>query len=167
MSCRNVVWKIGPLVDGELPTEERREVEAHLAACKDCVEMATQFRELDALAGRVPVPPVSGEEWALIWERIGPACLAAKEEGEEEIIQLRPASRTWRWLVPAVAAAALFVLGVFVGANLGEKPSPDSQISKPRNASTLEPGGDCAERVSGPGDTLIEEDAVLIKLPNF
>ncbi len=36
LSCRAVLHRLSPYLDGELPVEERQQVEAHLAACETC-----------------------------------------------------------------------------------------------------------------------------------
>jgi len=128
MSCKNVVWKIGVFVDGELPLLERDEVEAHLVTCGDCRETALQFRQLDSLAGQGQVPPVASREWARLWEGIL-ANRAALTQVEEVSLRHSSPDRAFlasrRWLVPALAAALAFAAGVFVGSSLLERQERD------------------------------------------
>lgn len=106
MSCKEYAWKIGPYVDGELPSGERNGVEAHIQRCEDCREMAMSFRALDRLAGGVEIPSVSGREWAAMLEAVTASAPA------------QPALRTrrsWEWLLPVASAAALLLLSLFIG----------------------------------------------------
>jgi len=133
MACKDIVWKIGPFIDGELPASERGEVEAHLDSCRDCCETAMEFRQLDELAGQQEVSPVSGQEWTRLWEGILANRDATREEKIVPISDARPSpwgrsgSPSKRWLLVAAAAAAIFVLGVFVGSNLLDGPGPEEK----------------------------------------
>jgi anti-sigma factor RsiW len=133
MACKDIVWKVGPFIDGELQASERDEVEAHLGGCEDCCEMAVKFRQLDELAGQQEVPSVSGQEWTRLWEGV----LASQDaKSEEKIVPLSEAhpslrGQSWspskRWLLAAAAAAAVFALGVFVGSSLLDGPGQDDR----------------------------------------
>jgi anti-sigma factor RsiW len=130
MACKDIVWKIGPFIDGELPASEQGEVETHLGSCADCRETAMAFRHLDEVAGRQEVPPVSGQEWTRLWEGVVANPGATSNEKIVSISDARPSTweRSWspskKWLLVVVAAAAVFVLGVFVGSNLLDGPPP-------------------------------------------
>lgn len=45
MNCREVSEFLRELVAGELPTEVQAEFDAHMAACHNCVEFLTQYRQ--------------------------------------------------------------------------------------------------------------------------
>src|SRR5262245_12844756 len=59
MQCERAREMLSPYLDGELSTEERRTVAAHLAQCRDCSAQLSDFRRVGqtlAEAGREPVP---------------------------------------------------------------------------------------------------------------
>ncbi len=112
VACKDIVWKIGPFVDGELPTDERAAVEEHMVNCNDCVQMAINFRQLDALAAKDSVPPVTGEEWSRLWQGV----MARPHEPikSEAISWPRPSSFKY-WIVPSLSAAAAALIGFTIG----------------------------------------------------
>lgn len=125
-SCSKIVWKVGPFVDGELPSAEREEVASHLAACKDCSALALDFRKLDDVAARDKVPPVSGGEWASVLE--GVLALsdsqARPDARDGQIVDFARHAGLRRWSLLAVAAAAIFLMGTFVGWKYLERLGP-------------------------------------------
>ena len=122
-------------LDGELPLDERDALEGHLESCADCRELAGHFRSIDSLASRTTPPAVSGREWAAILENV---------TREDRVIELPSRHRTWEWMLPAAAVAALVVLGVFLGRGLltddGELPA-QTRTPGAHSASTTEPEG--------------------------
>ncbi len=162
--CKSVVWKIGPFVDGELPPTEREEVEAHLRSCTDCVEMAMEFRALDAHAARDKVPPVSGEEWARLWEGIRSR---SETPGEDRAVVVARSLRMRKWLMPLLAAAAMLVAGVFAGWIVVHPQRGGQGIGTEH---TTPPGKleDSAELLSGhkPGIS-VDDDVVFIDYSRF
>lgn len=70
MSCKDRIEHVSAYVDGELTGAPRDAVEAHLETCGECARSAEEFRRLDDLAHRDPVPPVRGEEWAGVLRRV-------------------------------------------------------------------------------------------------
>lgn len=125
--CGDFEWMVGPLLDGELPRGERARVQEHLDGCEACRELADSFRNLDRLArGSLGnAPGVSGQEWGLLWHSI------------QERVELAPFEErrsAWRWIIPSVAAAALLVLGLWLGHQIFE--GEDSTRDLPRRAET-------------------------------
>ena len=171
MSCKNIHCKLGAYVDGELPPEEREEVEAHTASCASCAQLADQMRRLDELAASDTVPTVSGVEWASLWEGI----LARREAALPEappvrgtILRIPDFLGLWtrgarRVLVPFAAAAALILAVYLVISGVSSKPalSPDRVGSSPQ----VEKDGDFAEHVSGPAPEIqIDPDGEITSL---
>jgi anti-sigma factor RsiW len=46
MRCEDARDLVGPLVDGELADQQRRELEIHLASCPACTELADDYRSI-------------------------------------------------------------------------------------------------------------------------
>jgi anti-sigma factor RsiW len=53
LTCRELVELVTDYLDGALSGEDRDRLEAHLAACDDCVHYVEQIRLTVAAAGRV------------------------------------------------------------------------------------------------------------------
>ena len=105
--CTDFECLIGPFVDGELPVGEVSRLEEHLDDCEACRTLAEQLRSFDDLArsSLAEPPAVSAQEWGSMWESI-------RSEGAATRHSSPPSNR--RRHVRVVAAAALFLLGVFV-----------------------------------------------------
>ncbi len=102
MNCDDAIARVLRDVDGHLDEGEKRDLDAHLAACDRCREAAVAQRDVAmALASR-PEDAVSSSFAARVAERI------ARGEGPD---WLRLAD--WRWLSIrlAPAAAALLIVG--------------------------------------------------------
>lgn len=84
-------WRVSQVVLGLLPAGERGSAEAHLAACASCKQ------RVDAEHAQVR---------AAAFEKVPEALLAA--------VPARPAPRTWRRWVPALAFAPVLAVGVFL-----------------------------------------------------
>jgi anti-sigma factor RsiW len=50
VTCRETVDLLGDYVDGDLPGEMRREVDAHLAGCPECTTYLATYRTTISLA---------------------------------------------------------------------------------------------------------------------
>jgi anti-sigma factor RsiW len=129
MRCANIQKKIKAYGDGELPAGEATAVQNHIKDCPAC------SREAAALA----------KTWELLLElppmRQAPDCIPATMArilAEEENNRSR---RFLRWLfpVPATAATAALVIGLFIGIGLGRVISAAYlDLGKPDSALYLE-----------------------------
>ncbi len=113
-------WMVGPYVDGELPSGERAGLEDHMTSCTGCSELAEQLRNFDRLARTASsTPRVSAEEWGELWysieHRVGKRQGAAPLAGTRGTVMQGTLAR---WLVPALSAAALLALAVWLGARV-------------------------------------------------
>ncbi len=108
-ACADIRSQLGPFIDGALPGEARRAVEAHLAACAGC---RSERDALDRLARKLATAEqVTAPEglWAAIEGRLdGPADIV---HGAERI------SRAWlsRFASRGLAAAAVVLLAIGLG----------------------------------------------------
>lgn len=99
--CEEIQPLLYPWLDDELGTERAALVAAHLEECPACKRRAAaerHFLERVAEAGRETAP-------AGLRARIENVVLGG--EGSEAVTPIR---RRWRWVVPAIAAAAVLLL---------------------------------------------------------
>jgi anti-sigma factor RsiW len=118
--------KLSEFLDGELPADEQRAVDAHLRACAACAAVLADLKRVVARAqqaGAVPRPP-SADLWAGIAARIDDASASPRADRPAEGFARRRASategfalRTRRiaFTLPQLAAAAALVAAVSGG----------------------------------------------------
>jgi hypothetical protein len=112
MNC-NFTEKISALIDGELPTDETRDLERHLVGCVECQEARADFLNLRSQLSEVPVafqPAAQREALARI---------LGKQKGVGS-------ASGWRWVFnPAVAGvAAMLIVAAVIGLLLYPKMKP-------------------------------------------
>jgi hypothetical protein len=113
--CRNITPILSEYVDGLLSAPEYEQVEAHLAQCAHCRELADDLRRLVSELGDLPAHRPPDE----LKQRIQ---LRARAQGliaERRPFWLRPAAG---WIV---AAAACLLLAVLLLPGTGGSPAPD------------------------------------------
>jgi len=59
--CRDLAARLSELVDGELPDELRREIEAHIGDCADCERFVESLRRVRELGHVLPGPVLEPE----------------------------------------------------------------------------------------------------------
>lgn len=67
MTCQRIEELLSAYLEGELRTAERAEVEAHLAGCPECAELAALMREETAAAAAFPQVEPSAELMARLY----------------------------------------------------------------------------------------------------
>lgn len=98
--------KLLDLVYGELPDQEARAIEAHLASCAKCQAVVTSFRAVRKSVGRLPAEPAPDT---------GLESLLAYAEQSARRVSAGPAPRpVWwrRWLGPVAGAVAVGLVAV-------------------------------------------------------
>jgi hypothetical protein len=111
---------------GELDMKTREKLDRHLAACRPCSDL---FREMQETLGAMevdPTPDPGPEFWEDYWDAL------VRRMGQEAVTAgpgLSPRRlRPWtRWAFGTVAAAAMLILGVFIGRNLQRIPAGASR----------------------------------------
>ena len=119
-------------LDFELTPDERRRMEAGLAACEECAAVAASHRELQTLLGRLPVQDAS----PMVRQRVLRASLVP------------PRTRPWPVLLVAAALLGLTLAGgaLTIGAlrdeptdPIGDPPPGLGEISSPEPSSPRSP----------------------------
>jgi anti-sigma factor RsiW len=127
-SCAEIESRLSELADEALPREEALAARAHLKGCPSCRQALADLQRLRDELGRLPLlaPPDSLER--TIRQR-------ARAEG---LLKRAPAARSWRDLLPALAAAAMVVIMVGIWPLLLQPSAPVSGGGTAGNPSLAE-----------------------------
>jgi len=110
MKCVTAREWINDLMDGALGVDREAELNAHLAGCPDCRELARDFSAIVRAAKSLP----SSEPAAAVWQKIAAGVREVRRVAPAEAAEER--SRLRRFWAPAgwayAAAAALLLLAV-------------------------------------------------------
>lgn len=104
--CRH---RLEERLDGTLGERERSELDAHLAGCAECRAHAERLSSLVGALGELPELELPDADLEVVWRRT---------------VDSPPRQRARRWPVALSAAAAVLVVGLFVGLFLLERPDP-------------------------------------------
>ncbi|MFQ5719784.1 MAG: anti-sigma factor family protein [Acidobacteriota bacterium] len=107
INCRKVQARFSEMLDGELVTQERRDIQAHIASCQACAdvwETHVTIRDQLRQQGRV-VPPAPA--WATVQQRLPQPRRVATGQGKQWVS--RPL-----WPVAAVVVLVLFAGSFYV-----------------------------------------------------
>jgi len=96
--------RLSEYADGELPADERVELERHLETCGECRATVGDLGRLRDLAGALADGEPPRDLWPGIEARIG---------GEARVL---PLTRRWTFTLPQLAAAAALLVAVGAGA---------------------------------------------------
>ncbi len=124
-SCEHIGELLVPYADGELEGDERRRVEAHLAACPACreevhllsrsLELAQAIWHGSAAAVEARLAAAGGTAGGVPWPRVrGHA--AVSEEHAHASVSMAPrwTTRRWVWTAAASCAAILLAAGLWL-----------------------------------------------------
>jgi anti-sigma factor RsiW len=132
-------------LDGELPDEERRAVDAHLRGCIECTAVLNDLKRVVARAEEVsaaPRPPAE-DLWAGIAARIEPRRSAENTKADVAAFAPRvPRHVTFTLAQLAVAAALLIAVSGTVAIKLMPAPpaAAAAGVQRPEPPATREPG---------------------------
>jgi len=114
MNCKFVRNNLVGIVEGDLPSEVRKRIDAHLQTCNRCADLVERF----AQTWQVWENPTEIEPSPRFWTRLEQRISAV--EGKK----LLPLARNGqRWLRPIVGLATILI-GIFFGYQLGSLSTP-------------------------------------------
>jgi len=119
MTCEKVRSLLSAYLDSELDCYELRQVELHLIDCPNCQEDCRSLRATKDLLGMLESPPLPGEFWPELKERINSQSMSR--------FYLRLLVRV---LVPAAALFALAIMPLALATNAGT-PKGTTQAKTP------------------------------------
>jgi anti-sigma factor RsiW len=73
MKCRQLVELVTDYLEGQMPDDQRRLVDAHLAKCDGCTTYIAQMRITLTALGRIPpesIPPAEREKLILAFRQL-------------------------------------------------------------------------------------------------
>lgn len=115
-TCTKNRKRLNAFIDGELTGSARREIEGHLSVCRACRRELNQMRGLERMLSCDVVPPVPEG----LSDRILAEAALMQDSGSAAATEFRKSKtnpiRPW-WI--RVATAAVFVMGLAIGAWLG------------------------------------------------
>ncbi len=100
--------------DGEVSAEERAQVEAHLATCRECAAALAAYRRLGQAVAALPRGAPSRALWLRVRERLSS----------------RRRWSLWQRLVPVASAAALLLVGITLVIALGRVPQAVAPLGR-------------------------------------
>lgn len=118
LSCNEIEEALSARLDGELPADRAAVVDAHLAACAACRELAEGLAAVDRFLLSEPLLEADPRFVQRVRERLDGAPARVVK------LPLPPPRRTWAWRGAGALAAALLVMGVFAARRPGEPPAP-------------------------------------------
>jgi len=120
MNCKHIETRLITYLDGKASRTERREVEAHLAACAGCRTRAEEFRALWGAMDELPAVEPSP-----MFDAVLRARMAA---------QPRPSLWSWLAFSPRLAFAATLLLIASVWISMRPSAPPSNLAQQPMNS---------------------------------
>lgn len=163
MDCRETQTLLTAFHDGELPDADRTRVENHLRDCPECGRLLADLARADEVAG---VPDPGPGYWSRFNARVADRIEREAEDPGPAV--LRP-KQGWmrqqlRFLVPAVAAAALVVVVVRFG---GRSPVAPTSTHPPAGSVTEPSALDAAGQRTAKGEMVSPAASPPVTEPQF
>jgi hypothetical protein len=95
--------QLSDYVDDELPADERRALERHLAGCPECARTLQDLKRIVATASSLPARPPAADLWNGVAVRVGAPAIRAATPGR------RAGGRRIAFTMPQLAAAGLLL----------------------------------------------------------
>lgn len=112
--CRDYREWFAEALYGELAEGRAQKFQAHLDECGECRDEFARMRGTLQVMDRRETADPGAAYWDSFWERLEEKLPPAAQAGTANIVKLAPASRS-SWLYRSVAAAAILLLGIFIG----------------------------------------------------
>ena len=122
MTNRHETDRLSDYLDGELSPQERAQVEAHLAGCRECAATLEELRAVARAAAELPELPPERDLWPGIDRRLAPR----DEAGDDRVVELRPRRRVVMTVPQLIAAAIALILFSASGVWLTVGGTPDA-----------------------------------------
>ena len=136
--------RLSEYLDGELPPDQRAEIEAHLRHCVPCGAVLADLKRIVARAQDLEDRPPARDLWPEIAARIGAGVPGARRRGRPETPR-----RRWSFSLPQLAAAGIALMALSGGAAWLLRPIGQAPLaSRPSPAATRWE----ARQVPGQGD---------------
>jgi anti-sigma factor RsiW len=104
-SCKNIKKQLSAYMDNELPAEKRRQIEGHLAECRDCPQLLAEWKQVYFQLAETPEAPAAPFFETRLQARL-----------EQTFTWRSPLPRS---IMRGVLAPAAICLGLLLGSFLG------------------------------------------------
>ncbi len=110
MNCSQIAPLLSPYYDGELDSERRRQVRAHLQRCPTCAEALTQLELLSSAAQSLPEHEAPEGLWETLANQLVAAGNSTVSPAAHQRSRGAPRPERLRWQWVAIVATLLFAL---------------------------------------------------------
>ncbi len=141
---------------GDIDTRQEKQLEAHLASCPACRGMLAEFREVRETLGKPQRPDMPAHFWEGYWERLikrmdhEPPPLPSLWERLFSFMPVR-----WTPIMQIASAAAVLVLGIFIGRTFFKDTSQQTAQDATPNVAEV-------QQVAARSEQLLERSKILL-----
>ena len=110
----------------ELSTEERDQFQAHLNACEACNAEYTKMQTTLATMDERTQPKQDAAYWDAYWKKLTPKLEASQTIAPENTLK----TNNRKWMYQITAVAAILLIGVLLGYQLGQTPVTETPLAQ-------------------------------------
>lgn len=133
-ACQPIRDTFASALYNELSTEERDQFQAHLATCEACTTEYTKLQATLATMDQRAQPEHDSAYWDNYWAKLTPKIEASQTVTQENT----PKTNNRKWIYQFTAIAAILLIGVLLGYQLGQKPSTQAPIAQSNAPSEIQ-----------------------------
>ncbi len=148
MTCDQIQEKMHDYLDGDLSSEMRAQIEAHLDDCPACKEAYSDLKEVLQLLKELPIEPLPENFEATLHEALERESKAIRQTVQNKVSPLR--QRFKKWQRGLSYAAAVFLVGVVGLSGMDGFSSLLQNQSKMSDEATVEMASDSGVRSGAP-----------------